>query len=32
MDINTLKALGLSPEELGQRLVSQAVDALHRQP
>jgi len=28
MDINTLKALGLSPEELGQRLVSQAVDVL----
>lgn len=28
MDIETLKALGISPEELGQRIVDQAVDAL----
>lgn len=28
MDIETLKALGISPEELGQRIVDQAVEAL----
>ena len=28
MDINTLKALGISPEELGERIVSQAVETL----
>ena len=28
MDINTLKALGISPEELGSRIVDQAVETL----
>lgn len=28
MDIETLKALGISPEELGNRIVEQAVEAL----
>lgn len=28
MDIATLKALGISPEELGERIVDQAVEAL----
>lgn len=28
MDINTLKALGISPEELGNRVVEQCVEAL----
>lgn len=28
MDIETLKALGISPEELGQRIVDQAVEVL----
>ena len=30
MDIETLKALGISPEELGQRIVDQAVETLLR--
>ena len=28
MDVKTLEALGISPEELGQRIVDQAVEAL----